>query len=313
MTPPAGLFTFYGLRGNLAPFRRSESARDAEAEAILQRTRFSRLSRFRERADVWQRRQTSVYGRGYRQAGMGFGPPATPDVIKQLLIANLVVFVAQQLRPGLTELFAVRPIMVWREGYLWQPLTYMWLHGSFGHIAMNLFSLWMFGSPLALAWGAKRFLRYYLVCGVGAGIVIASWPFLALAVGVSSTQALWSITLGASGAIYGVLLAYSLTWPDRTIMLIFPPVAFRAIWLIPGLFVMTLMMDPGGNVSHVGHLGGVLVGWLYLQRTGHTGNPITIAQLKYRWRRFRMRQRLRAVREDEFEARRRRDHDRTLH
>jgi len=262
---------------------------------------------------VSQRRQTSVYGRGHRQAGMGFGPPATPDVVKQLLIANVVVFVAQQLRPGLTELFAVRPIMVWREGYLWQPLTYMWLHGSFGHIAMNLFSLWMFGSPLALAWGAKRFLRYYLVCGVGAGIVIASWPFLALAVGVSSTQALWSITLGASGAIYGVLLAYSLTWPDRTIMLIFPPVAFRAIWLIPGLFIMTLMMDPGGNVSHVGHLGGVLVGWLYLQRTGHTGNPITIAQLKYRWRRFRMRQRLRAVREDEFEARRRRDHDRTLH
>ena len=65
-----------------------------------------------------------------------------------------------------------------------------------------------------------------------------------------------------------MLLAYSLTWPDRTIMLIFPPVAFRAIWLIPGLFVMTLMMDPGGNVSHVGHLGGVLVGWLYLQRSG---------------------------------------------
>jgi hypothetical protein len=96
-------------------------------------------------------------------------------------------------------------------------------------------------------------------------------------------------------------------------MLIFPPVAFRAIWLIPGLFVMSLIMDSGGNVSHVGHLGGVLVGWLYLQSSGQTGNPISIAQLKYRWRRYRMRQRLRAVRDDDFEARRRRDHDRTLH
>jgi membrane associated rhomboid family serine protease len=244
---------------------------------------------------------------------MGFGPPATPDVIKQLLIANIVVFVAQQLRPGLTEVFSVRPIMVWQDGYFWQPFTYMWLHGSLGHIAMNLFSLWMFGSPLALAWGANRFLRLYFVCGIGAGFVIASWPYVAVWLGLSSAHALWALTLGASGAIYGVLLAYSLTWPDRTIMLIFPPVAFRAIWLIPGLFIMTLMMDPGGNVSHVGHLGGVVVGWLYLHYSGQAGNPLTIAQLKYRWRRFRMRQQLRAVRDDEFEARRRRDHDRTLH
>jgi len=254
-----------------------------------------------------------VYGRGYRQAGIGFGPPITPNVIKQLLVVNFVVFVAQQLRPGLTELFAVRPLMVWQEGYLWQPLTYMWLHGSFGHLAMNLLSLWMFGSPLALAWGAKRFFRFYMVCGVGAGILIAGWPYLAYALGISGPATLLSFTLGASGAIYGVLLAYSLTWPDRTIMLIFPPVAFRAIWLIPGLFIMTLLMDPGGNVSHVGHLGGVLVGWLYLRQSGHAGSIVTLSQLKHRWRRFRMRQRLRAIRNDDFEARRRRDHDRTLH
>jgi len=254
-----------------------------------------------------------VYGRGYRQPGLGFGPPITPDVIKQLLVVNFVVYVAQQLRPELTEVFAVRPLMVWQEGYLWQPFSYMWLHGSLGHLAMNLLSLWMFGSPLALAWGAKRFLQFYLVCGVGAGFLIASWPYLAYGLGISGPDSLRSYTLGASGAIYGVLLAYSLTWPDRTIMLIFPPVAFRAIWLIPGLFFMTLLMDPRGNVSHVGHLGGVLVGWLYLRRSGHADRVITVAQLKHRWRRFRMRQRLRAVRDEDFEARRRRDHDRTLH
>jgi membrane associated rhomboid family serine protease len=254
-----------------------------------------------------------LYGRGQRQPGLGFGPPLTPDVIKQLLIANAVVFVAQMLRPGLEDLFAVRPLMVWQQGYLWQPFTYMWLHGSFGHIAMNMFSLWMFGSPLAMAWGAKRFLRFYFVCGIGAGFVIASWPYLAVVLGLASVSNLVALTLGASGAIYGVLLAYSLTWPDRTIMLIFPPVAFRAIWLIPGLFILTLVMDPRGNVSHVGHLGGVLVGWLVLRRSGHAGSVITLAQLKHRWRRYRMRSRLRAVREDEFESRRRRDNDRTLH
>jgi membrane associated rhomboid family serine protease len=254
-----------------------------------------------------------VYGRGYRQPGIGIGPPITPDVIKQLLIANAVVFVAQQVFPGIVDLFAVRPVMVWEQGWLWQPFTYMWLHGSLGHVAMNLFSLWMFGSPLAMAWGMKRFLRFYLVCGVGAGFVIASWPYLAKLIGITGSANLMAYTLGASGAIYGVLLAYSLTWPDRTIMLIFPPVAFRAIWLIPGLFVLTYVMDPGGNVSHVGHLGGVLVGWLYLRRSGHAGSLMTLSQLKYRWRRYRMRSRLRAIREEEFESRRRHDHDRTLH
>ena len=118
--------------------------------------------------------------------------------------------------------------------------------------------------------------------------------------------------MGASGAIYGVLLAYSLTWPDRTIMLIFPPVAFRAIWLIPLLFFLTFMMDPRGNVSHIGHLGGVIVGWLYLRRSGKVGKLFTLNQLKYRWRRYRMRQKLRAVRQEESQTRRR-QHDRDDH
>jgi membrane associated rhomboid family serine protease len=117
--------------------------------------------------------------------------------------------------------------------------------------------------------------------------------------------------LGASGAIYGVMLAYSLTWPDRTIMLIFPPVAFRAIWLIPALFFMQFLFG-GGNVSHVGHLGGVLVGWIYMRRTGSTGGLFSLQQIKYRWRRYRMRRKLRAVQYEEFEARRR-EQDKRFH
>jgi membrane associated rhomboid family serine protease len=265
-----------------------------------------------------------VYGRGHHSPGLGFGPPVTPLVVKQLLIANAAVFVVQTLFanrmvetpyviiPMIEYFGSVTPMLFWEKGYLWQPFTYMWLHGGFGHILMNCFALWMFGSQLALAWGPKRFLRYYLLCGVGAGFIIATYPYAAQVLPSVGAAGILSLTLGASGAVYGVLLAYSLTWPDRTIMLIFPPVAFRAIWLIPLLFVMTLMMDPRGNVSHVGHLGGVIVGWLYLRRSGKVGKLFTLNQLKYRWRRYRMRRKLHSVRQEEFQARRR-QHDRDDH
>lgn len=254
-----------------------------------------------------------MYGRGYQPGGggIGIGPPVTPTVVKQLLIAVAAVFVAQLAIPLVRDLGPVRPADVWQKGYLWQPFTYMWMHGGLGHILMNCFVLWMFGSPLAMAWGARRFLRFYLVCGVGAGVIIATAPLLLVGFGITSGIALHIPTVGASGAIYGVILAYSLTWPDRTIMLIFPPVAFRAIWLIPALFFMTIFFG-GGNVSHVGHLGGVVVGWLYLRRSGDAGSLFSLSQLKYRWRRYRMRQKLRAVQQEEWEERRR-EQDRKFH
>jgi membrane associated rhomboid family serine protease len=250
-----------------------------------------------------------VYGRGHRQPGIGIGPPTTPPIIKQLMIANAVVYLLQQMNPAITLYGSLVPSHFWELGYLWQPFSYMWLHAGFGHIAMNMFSLWMFGSQLAMAWGPKRFLRFYLICGVGAGLIIATYPYLMMTVNPSG---LISYTLGASGAVYGVLLAYSLTWPDRTIMLIFPPVAFRAIWLIPGLFFMSAMLDTGKNVSHIGHLGGVIVAWLYLRRKGQVGAVFSMRQLRLRWKRYRMRQKLRAVRYEEFEAKRR-DDERKYH
>lgn len=250
-----------------------------------------------------------MYGRGHRQPGSGIGPPITPPIIKQLMIANVVVYLLQQVSPQITIYGSLVPSAFWQLGYLWQPFSYMWLHASFGHIAMNMFSLWMFGSQLALAWGPKRFLRFYLLCGVGAGLIIATYPYLMMTVNPSG---LISYTLGASGAVYGVLLAYSLTWPDRTIMLIFPPVAFRAIWLIPGLFFMSIMFDSGKNISHIGHLGGVIVAWIYLRRKGHVGSVFSMGQLRLRWKRYRMRRKLRAVRYEEFEAKRR-DNKRKYH
>jgi len=254
-------------------------------------------------------------GTGGGGGGLGFGPAFTPPIVKQLLIALAAIFVAQAFLP-LSDFGAVTPVRVWQEGWLWQPFSYMWLHGGLAHVAINAFMLWMFGSPLAMAWGARRFFNYYMVCGVGAGVIIASLPYLLYAIGVSPEYALLVRTVGASGAIYGVILAYSLTWPDRTIMLIFPPVAFRAIWLIPIIFFMNIAFDTRGDVSHVGHLGGVVAGWLYLRWRGEAArSPFSLAQLKLRWRRYRMRRNLRAVQYEDWDAKRRKrdERDRRLH
>jgi membrane associated rhomboid family serine protease len=251
-----------------------------------------------------------LHGRGYQT--VRFGPPVTPNVIKQLLIANLAVFVAQALFPVLWQLGSVTPYLFWRQGYLWQPFTYMWLHAGLMHIAFNMLALWMFGSPIALLWGEKKFLRFYLLCGFGAGLIIVSWPAIPVVFGTSVPQGYLIPTLGASGAVFGVLLAYSLTWPDRTIMLLFPPIPIKAIYFIPFILVMGWVGGPA-NVSHVGHLGGVVVGWILLRRMGTTGG-ITFKSLQHRWRRYKMRRNLRAVRMEELRSRRRSDDDhRTFH
>jgi membrane associated rhomboid family serine protease len=250
-----------------------------------------------------------LYGRGAPPGGIGFGPPITPPVIKQLLIANLAVFVAQYAGLVPTSVLAASPADFWTRFFVWQPFSYMWLHGGLGHIAANMFALWMFGSPLAMAWGTQRFLRFYLLCGLGAGLLIVTYPWVPVLLGMSPPGSLAIPTLGASGAVFGVLLAYSLTWPDRTIMFIFPPVAFRAIWLIPILFFMEIYFGPP-NVSHLGHLGGVLIGWLLLRSSGDAGRLLSLEQVRYRWRRWRMRRRLRAVQNDEDWRGRSRDDDR---
>ena len=248
-----------------------------------------------------------LHGRGPQ---IGFGPPVFPDVVKALIAVNCAVYLVQALvdSPGhqpFASIFALTPEAVWEHGEIWQVASYMWLHSreSVLHLLFNMFALWMFGSQVASAWGTQRFLRFYLVCGVGAGVLIAAWPALLDGLGIPSSYS--SPTLGASGAVYGVLLAFSLLWPDRTIMLLFPPIPLKAIWFIPFLFFMEVVSGPS-NVSHVGHLGGVLVGYVALRRMG-LGGRASFGQLRWRLKRWRMRRQLRAVRMDEL---RERDRDR---
>jgi membrane associated rhomboid family serine protease len=254
-----------------------------------------------------------VYGRGNQ---MGFGPPVTPNIVKNLIIANCVVFIAQHFSGGLvSKLGTVSPASVWLNFEIWRPFTYMWLHSTQSpfHLLFNMFTLWMFGSQMALHWGEQRFIRFYMACGVGAGFLIASYPFVPVIMGITPASYELAIpTLGASGAVMGCLLAYSLTWPDRTIQLIFPPIPIKAIWLIPFIFFMEFSSGQQG-VSHIGHLGGVLVGWAYLVNEGRTPGIPTVASLKLKWRRYQMRQKLRSVHEEEQRERKRKDDDKTFH
>jgi membrane associated rhomboid family serine protease len=235
--------------------------------------------------------------------------PGMTPMVQRIMIACGVIWLLQlilgQRGIPLDHYFAVSVWGVFSDLYVWQPFTYMWLHDptSPWHLVMNMFSLWMFGGQLEMAWGSRRFLRFYLICGAGAGLIILAWNAL---VGVQVP------TLGASGAIFGVLTAFSLLWPDRTIMLLFPPIPMRAIWFIPFLFAIQLAMGGQENVSTVGHLGGVVVAGILLR--DELQKVLGVRSLRYRWHRMRMRNRLRAVRREEDQRRKRADDDRpTFH
>ena len=234
-----------------------------------------------------------MYGRGGAQ--MRFGPSFTPDVIKWLVGVNVAVYLIQRFGSRAVTTALWMDDRFW-SGELWRAATYMWLHGGGMHLLFNMLGLWMFGSEVAAVWGTRRFLQYYFATGIGAGVVIALWQaVLHIALGSPVIS-----TLGASGALYGILLASSLLWPNRTVLLLFPPVPLRAIYMIPTFLLLDLIFM-SRQVSVIGHLGGALVGLALLSRSGDAG--VTISQLQYKFRRWRMRNKLRAL--DGDDARRR--------
>jgi membrane associated rhomboid family serine protease len=233
------------------------------------------------------------------------GIPGTTPMVQRIIIANCVIWIVQllalKLRIPLTELCAVRVDGFFGQLYVWQPFTYMWLHATDTplHLLFNMWFLWMVAPVLEMTWGSRRFLRFYVTCGVGAGLFILGWNALVGA---------WDApTVGASGAIYGVVTAFTLLWPDRMILMLIPPMPIRAIWLVPFLFLMQFLLGGDGRVSYMGHLGGVLVAAAILRT--ELRRAVGWRSLSHRWHRMRMRNRLRAVRRDEWERYRNRDSD----
>jgi membrane associated rhomboid family serine protease len=201
------------------------------------------------------------YSRGY--VGYGGLPPGT----KALLISNVAVFLVYFLAPriGLAEAFTyleLIPAAVVRFFFLWQLVTYLFIHGGIGHILFNMLTLYFFGKDLEEAWGTRRFLRYYFVCGIGAGVCVVIANYIAGTPGIR--------TIGSSGAIYGLILAAAMLWPERMVLFFFFPIKLKYMAIIIGAIAFLQSMGANTGVSEVAHLGGMLIGFLYL-RSGLLG------------------------------------------
>lgn len=188
-----------------------------------------------------------------------------PNGVKWLIFANVGIFLLSffgSLFSGdvLLHSFALTPYDVLHRGFLWQLVTYLFLHSlqSLMHIVFNMLSLWMFGTPIEQTWGTKRFLQYYFICGIGAGICVV----LANSMFGNPYQS----TIGASGAIYGLLLAFGMLFPDQTVMFSFLfPIKAKYMVMIFGAIAFLSSFQGGGTVSNLAHLGGMIFGFLYMK------------------------------------------------
>ncbi len=186
---------------------------------------------------------------------------ALPNVIFALLVANGLAFALQQVNLEFMFMnFALWPATDPRSPFMpWQLLTYGFLHGNTTHIFFNMFGLWMFGRDLENVMGSQRFLIYFLVCVVGAGIVQLI---------VAAFQGGLYPTVGASGGVFGILLAYGLTFPNRVVVPLFPPIPMRAITFVFVYGLLELYLGVSGNapgVANFAHLGGMLFGFILLR------------------------------------------------
>lgn len=233
----------------------------------------------------------SYYRHGpHRPSGVGIGVPGFTPLVKKIVIACGAVWLLQfALYNGagitLAPWLGVVPARVVR-GWLWQPLTYMFLHDPQNpiHLLFNMLMLWMFGGELERYWGPKGFLRYYLVCGAGGGICAT---ILGLVFG--DIHALIP-TIGASGALFGLFVAFGTVFARRTVlfMFFFPMQARTMALILVGLSFFFLLSQPGSNVAHIAHLGGALTGYLYLNRAWKIGEFYRELRWKIRRRKFKV-------------------------
>jgi membrane associated rhomboid family serine protease len=216
----------------------------------------------------------------YLSSSYSFGPGPVSTAIKALIGLNAALFLLSAL-PSIGELFrydlGLRPETVISRLWLWQLATYMFLHAGLLHILLNMLALWMFGTELERIWGTGYFLKFYFVTGIGAGVLTVVFSLLPF----SFAETLrYSTIIGASGAIYGLLLAYALYFPNRPILMYFLfPIPAKYFVMILGAIAFYSSLGDAGGVANATHLGGLLVGYLYLK----SGYVHPFAELKYRY------------------------------
>ena len=190
---------------------------------------------------------------------ISYKPSLFTNAIKLLVSVNFGIFLLQSLSKSemiFFQLFGLVPKLIWSEFMIWQPVTYLFFHGGIWHVLINMFVLWMFGSELERLWGKLRFLKYYFITGIGSGIMTALLN-------------LSSITpvVGASGAVFGVLMAYGITYPNRTIYLYgIIPIRSMLFVVAVGFIAFVSSFDGASRISHITHLSGMVIGYLILKR-----------------------------------------------
>ena len=212
-----------------------------------------------------------------------FGPGQITPAVKWLIWANVAAFVLSNVFPILVLYFGLIPEAVVEKGWLWQTVTYMFLHDGILHILFNMLGIWMFGVELERKWGTRFFVRYYAVTGVGAAIttiIVGLLPFETTALTYGA------VTIGASGALYGLLLAFALYYPDRPILMfmLFPVPAKYFVIIIGAISFLSSTGGGAPKIAHAAHLGGLIFGYLYL-RGGRGGFS---AGMKYRYVKWKM-------------------------
>ncbi len=202
-----------------------------------------------------------------------------PTAIKNIIIINALVMIMTSLNENfMYEKFALfyptSPFFHW-----WQPVTHMFMHGGFWHLFFNMYTLYIFGSVLERIWGTRKFLIFYFVTGLGAALIHTGVEWIQMQTLLTqaaegSRTALTSIhalkmtpTVGASGAIYGVLMGYAMLYPDSVLTLIFPPVSMKAKWFVlifAAIELLTGVTGTGGGIAHFAHLGGLIFGFILI-------------------------------------------------
>ena len=228
--------------------------------------------------------------RGPSSSSFSFGPGPLSPASKVLIAINVAVFLVMWVLPAglsqaLQEFLGLLPAAIFGAFRMWQPVTYMFLHDTraFGHILFNMLALWMFGTELERMWGTHAFLRYYFATGIAAAIttiLVSLMPF------PSTAPLFTTVTIGASGAIYGLLLAYGLTFPNRPIYIyfIFAIPAKYFVMIMGAIALLSSMGGTGGGIAHITHLGGLVAGFIMLR--GHRLSPAN--EVRYRYLRWKM-------------------------
>jgi membrane associated rhomboid family serine protease len=190
--------------------------------------------------------------------------PKTPKTIKLIIYSNILIYFAflilTPLGIDITTLFGIVPSLVLEKYYAWQFITYMFIHGNLFHLLFNMLMLWMLGTELYIVWGNRFFIKYYFLCGIGASVSVVFLSFL-------NPSSSMIPTIGSSGAIFGLLLAYGLIFKNRVLYVlgIIPVKASKLVVIMGAIELVSLFSQENSSISHLAHLGGLVTGFAYLR------------------------------------------------